>query len=246
MNWVIWDQIETILDRFQIRPLVAIVPENRDPELEFGPAHSGFWDRARSWRDKGWTIAIHGYQHRYVTQKSGLLKLNRRSEFAGLGYSEQEAKLSRSLEIFAQQGLHPGVWIAPSHSFDINTIAALHKLGVCTISDGLSRWPHMGPNGMFWIPQQLWRFRSVPSGIWTVCYHHNGWTANHLDRFRRDIESYRPQITDVTRIHDSFSRRRRGFSDRLCAVVLRSMIINVARLPRREHFEPDAEPSSGR
>lgn len=40
----------------------------------------------RRWQDKGWHIALHGYDHVYISENSGLEPFNNKSEFAGLSY----------------------------------------------------------------------------------------------------------------------------------------------------------------
>ena len=47
--------------------------------------------------------------------------------------------------------------MAPWHSFDATTKAALAELGVRVISDGFSVLPYRDDKGMLWVPQQLWR-----------------------------------------------------------------------------------------
>ena len=88
------------------------------------------------------------------------MRLANKSEFAGLPRQDQETKLRKGLEVFAQQGVRPDAWVAPSHSFDRTTVALLLEMGVKVISDGLWPWPFTEGSGMTWIPQQLWRFRA--------------------------------------------------------------------------------------
>ena len=111
MCWSTWNQIERILIDQDVRPILAVVPDNQDPELDREPADPRFWERVRGWQARGWTIALHGYQHRYVTQSPGLVGLNRYSEFAGLPYAEQHRKLSAGLAIFEREGIQPQLWV---------------------------------------------------------------------------------------------------------------------------------------
>jgi predicted deacetylase len=171
MDWKIWNEVETILVEEGIKPILAVIPDNQDETLHDAEPNRHFWDRVRSWQTRGWTIGLHGYQHRYVTQDPGILGLRHYSEFAGLPLNEQQAKLVKALEIFRREGLRPKVWIAPAHSFDANTLLALASLGIRTISDGFALYPHRDSQGTFWIPQQLGKLRPVPSGVWTLCIH---------------------------------------------------------------------------
>ena len=141
MNWTVWDVIESHLVRRSIRPILAVVPDNRDPKLIVDGARPDFWERVRSWQEAGYAIAAHGYQHRYVNKNAGLMRLNPQSEFAGLPRNAQEAKLRAGLEIFAKYGVRADAWVAPAHSFDRTTVDVLADLGVSVISDGLWPWP---------------------------------------------------------------------------------------------------------
>ena len=93
MNWRAWDDIETILCEQRIKPILAVVPDNRDEALRVSPPNARFWDRVREWQAWGWTIAMHGWQHRFVTKDAGILRVNKRSEFGGLPRDEQRSKL---------------------------------------------------------------------------------------------------------------------------------------------------------
>ena len=61
MDKMKWDRIEEILDKFNIKPLVGIIPANNDSELFINEYDSTFWNKARLWQLKGWSIALHGY-----------------------------------------------------------------------------------------------------------------------------------------------------------------------------------------
>ena len=92
MNWMIWEQIESILEKYKVRPIVAIVPDNQDNHLRITEANSDFWNRVRNWQSQGWTIGLHGWQHCYTTLDAGLVGIKGHSEFAGLPLAIQEKK----------------------------------------------------------------------------------------------------------------------------------------------------------
>ena len=196
MNWASWVQIEAILDRHGVKPLLAVIPDNQDTSLMVDAPNASFWTAVRAWQDKGWAIGLHGYQHRYATNSPGIVGLNKRSEFAGLTFKHQSIKLDSGLAIFAREQVIADAWIAPGHSFDENTIQILNSRGLNVISDGyFSRTVrHMGA---LWIPQQLWRFEKKKAGVWTVCYHHNAWTEADLLKFEQDIIEYSPHIVSM-------------------------------------------------
>ena len=78
-----WDRIECLLDRYNIKPLIGIIPQCEDPAMDNYEVDSEFWKRALGWIDKGWTIAMHGFNHVYGTACGGINPINKRSEFAG-------------------------------------------------------------------------------------------------------------------------------------------------------------------
>jgi len=217
MNWTAWDGIEAHLVRHQVKPIMAVVPDNQDPNLMVAPHRHDFWDQVRKWQAMGWTIALHGYQHVYSNQNPGMLKLTAQSEFAGLPEAEQEDKLRKGLAIFASHGVRVDAWVAPSHSFDRTTVKVLARLGVSVISDGLWTWPFSEEGPTTWIPQQLWSFRSKGRGIWTVCNHHNDWSERKVERFGRMLELYAPRMTDVPTVLQAFAGRKQSWLDRWTA-----------------------------
>ncbi len=217
MNWSMWRQIESELVKLQIRPILAVVPDNRDPVLRVGPAERGFWSLVRDWQRLGWTIALHGYQHRMVTLNSGLLGKNRYSEFAGLPETQQRHKLNQALSIFAEEGIHTEMFVAPAHSFDQATLRAVRAVGLSLISDGYSLYPHLDANGLCWIPQQLTKLTPKHRGVWTVCMHMNSWSQDFCDRFRAAAAAFRPAITDTSSVVARYGGRRIQWIDRVHA-----------------------------
>jgi predicted deacetylase len=230
MNWDVWRQVETILDESGIKPLLAVVPDNRDAQLCAGPEDPRFWIRVREWQSRCWTIAMHGFQHRYVTSSAGIIGRNRYSEFAGLDESVQLSKLRNAAAIFEREQVRTDAWIAPAHSFDQATVRSLRKIGIDCISDGYSLFPYVCREELLWIPQQIARFRSMPFGTWTVCLHINGWKQQDIDRFRRDVTRFRSSITNVGGIRRQYRTRSQSVSDQLffnCFRTIRSLKAGV-------------------
>jgi predicted deacetylase len=224
MDWHIWTEIETIFLKHDVRPILAVVPNNLDPKLVVSPPVPDFWDRVRAWQVRGWTIALHGYQHVYVNKNPGVINVNPQSEFAGVSRKAQEEKLRRGLEIFAAEGVRPDCWVAPAHSFDLTTVDLLAGLGVNVISDGLWRWPYTDERGVTWVPQQLCGpgfkggFGTVPPGVWTVCHHHNGWDEIKLKQFRNDIQQFKSSIIKLDDAVAIGKKRSLTMVDRLQAM----------------------------
>ena len=90
-----WDRLEKLLDEYNIKPIVAVIPENRDEKLKYDNPDKGFWDKVYAWQEKHWTIGLHGFEHRYTTKSGGLVPLNKKSEFAGVSLAKQEVKIKK-------------------------------------------------------------------------------------------------------------------------------------------------------
>jgi predicted deacetylase len=224
MNWRIWDAVEGILCDQGIRPILAVVPDNQDDVLRVSAPDERFWERVREWQGRGWTIAMHGWQHRYVTTEGGILKVNRYGEFAGLSRSEQQHKLSRGREIFEREGITSDVFVAPAHTFDAITLQVLAELGFRYISDGYFQVPVVDQFGITWIPQQLWSYRWRPFGVWTICFHVNSWTHEDIAAFEERTLHYRGAISTFSVAVEQSQVRRRNVFDLAAARVYRSAI----------------------
>lgn len=224
MNWSIWKNIENILIKTNCRPILSVVPDNQDKVLKIDQAEPRFWEHVRRWQSMGWTIGLHGYQHRFVTQDSGLIRANRYSEFAGLPAELQRCKITKGIQIFKSEGIKANIFVAPAHSFDLITIRELRKIGIRCISDGFFLFPHLDSEDMMWIPQQLWRFYRMPIGVWTICFHHNNWKGNDLLGFHRTIVKNKHKIVDVNKVIDTYGNRHVTCLDSMFA---RSFLIAV-------------------
>jgi predicted deacetylase len=221
-NWRVWRQVESIVARHGVKPLVAVVPDNQDPELVAAEADPTFWHRVRQWQSRGWAIGLHGYQHRYVTREAGLIGRNCYSEFAGLSETEQRRKITAGLAILSSHDVRADAWVAPAHSFDAITERVLAEQGIDCISDGYSLRPHLSAEGQLWIPQQIARFRRLPAGVWTVCFHVNRWTTGDLERFDADLKRFVPAITTLAGVRAQYGTRRPSLSDLSMERLIRS------------------------
>ena len=168
-----WTRMEELLDKYNITPLVGIIPHCEDPEMEDYPTDPSFWESAARWMDKGWTMALHGYNHVYATECGGLNPVNSRSEFAGEPLEVQKEKIREGLEILSSHGISPKVFFAPSHTFDENTLTALTECSdIRVISDTVALDAYT-ENGFTFVPQQSGRVRKLPLKTVTFCYHPN-------------------------------------------------------------------------
>jgi peptidoglycan/xylan/chitin deacetylase (PgdA/CDA1 family) len=231
MDWSIWDAMESLLARQEVRPILGVVPDNRDPKLMVAPPAPDFWERVRGWQARGWSIGLHGYQHTYVNAEPGILRLNRQSEFAGLGYDEQYEKLRSGLAIFSREGVRADAWIAPAHSFDWVTVSALNELGIRIISDGFAFSPYRDLQGTTWVPQQFANMRSMPMGVWTFCCHPNHLSPAAFLEFRHSLERLRPGMISLDEAV-RMGNRPRAPMDRLVEA-LRMTVSSLRRIGRK-------------
>ncbi len=187
-----WSRMEAILDQYGIQPMVGIIPHNEDPEQKIDLENANFWENVKEWEKKGWSLAMHGYNHCYSSD-GGLNGLNpvwSRSEFAGMTLEAQREKIRSGVAIMRKNGINPKFFFAPSHTFDENTLIALkEESDIRTISDTIARKPYLERDFVF-IPQQSGHPVRLPlGGYLTICYHPNTMTDQdfeHLDNFLKN------------------------------------------------------------
>ena len=52
MNWQLMDKCESLFDKYEIKPLLGVIPMNQDPELLKYTRNNKFWERVQSWKTK--------------------------------------------------------------------------------------------------------------------------------------------------------------------------------------------------
>lgn len=179
MNWEKFNVLRDVFEKHEIYPLLGIVPNNEDPNLDKESARDDFWQIMRALRSRGWSISQHGYSHVYQTRHAGLLGINNRSEFAGRPYEDQLHDILAGKDILRSHGLESDVWMAPAHSYDKNTLLALKKAGFRHVTDGYSLWPYQ-QKGLGFIPSQTSKPIRLPVGYITVCLHANNMSSEDV------------------------------------------------------------------
>ena len=169
-----WDRMEALLDKYGVKPLVGIIPNCKDPDMDCYAEDPEFWTtRIQNWQSKGWQLAMHGYNHIFRTECGGINPVNKRSEFAGVPYEEQRVMIANGVSILRSHGINPKIFFAPAHTFDENTIKALlEESDIRIISDTPANKPY-SKYGMTFVPQQSGRVRKLPFNVVTFCYHPN-------------------------------------------------------------------------
>lgn len=178
MDWDKFNQIREIFEKYNICPLLGVVPDSKDELLTYNQPQEEFWEIIRSLEKQGWAIAQHGMNHCYTTDDSGVLGINSFSEFAGLSYEEQFAKLQIGKNILEENGIHSNIFMAPGHTYDKNTLKALRDCGFIAVTDGLSWKPYIS-EGLLFVPCRLQTLKKL-KGIDTLCLHSNLMTQGDI------------------------------------------------------------------
>ena len=148
----------------------------------------------------------------------GSAPVNAYSEFVGLGEEEQRRRIAEGVALLAAQGIEPHVWVAPAHGFDAATLRALRaESGIRILSDGFARRAVVR-EGFVWLPQQLWRPRSMGGGLWTICLHPNTLLGPALEKLARFIDGNREGLRAPPGGGARFGELRSGRRDPLAGL----------------------------
>jgi predicted deacetylase len=189
MDWNRFWSLLGLFNRRGIKPLLGIVPDNRDPKLKIQDEHPRFWETMRNlYRDGQVDFAQHGYQH-ILTQRPGAALIGPQygikemSEFAGLSLNDQISRIRLGQAMLNDRGIFTSYFMAPNHSFDHNTLIALRRCGFTAVTDGISLYPFRQHDLVF-IPQQFWRPIWMPCGVITICIHSDTATNEAIKSLR--------------------------------------------------------------
>ena len=203
MDGAKWQRMFDILDRYDVRPMVGIIPHNEDPKQEIDAPYAEFWNKAKQWQQKGYAIALHGYNHCYISDKGleGVNPLWKRSEFGGVSLDVQKQKSRDGFEILSGHGLKPKYFFAPSHTFDENTLKALRE---CTdiriISDTIATRPYREGDFVF-LPQLGGHCTEIKiKGIWTFCLHPSIMTDANFETTERFLKGHKKEFVGFDEI----------------------------------------------
>lgn len=199
-----WDDVERVLDKYEVKPMVGIIPDCKDTKLQINAPDPLFWIKAKKWQDKGWAIALHGYDHCYISDMGmyGLNPLWKRSEFAGVSLDVQKRKIREGLKILNDRSLNTKYFFAPSHTFDTNTLIALkEESDIRIISDTIATKPYKY-DGFAFVPQMggYCSKRFIP-GFWTFCLHPNMMSEGDIVQTEEFIKSHKNQFISFEQLN---------------------------------------------
>ena len=176
-----------------IKPLLGVIPACKDKDLQYGQVQK-FWEMISDFAEKGYPIAMHGYNHVYTTRKRGLVCFRKMSEFSGLSYEQQLKMLQEGKQILESNGIHTQWFMAPGHSYDNNTVRALYKAGFRYISDGKSSRPYY-LHGVKCIPATSTWQSPFCGKIVTLCLHPNTDSERSFNKVKAFLQKNRQRIS---------------------------------------------------
>ena len=62
MDWERFLKFKALLDKYQVKPLIGVVPDNRDDNLKGSRqgAPDDFWAYVKELQSQGWSVAMYG------------------------------------------------------------------------------------------------------------------------------------------------------------------------------------------
>ena len=195
MKWKYIEKCEILFDELNIKPVLGVIPNNRDNELLKYPNKKNFWEIVRNWQSKGWTIAMHGNSHVYdsETNKKDYFNYGGKSEFFGHSLEELMKRIKLGLEKFNSENIKIRTFFAPNHTYDKNTFLALKNFGINEIIDGYGLMPYLDHDIKF-IPQLFYKNVMLPFGIQSTQIHLNYWDEKDFELFKKFIIKYKKKI----------------------------------------------------
>ena len=195
MNWDLMEKSELLFEKYGIKPVLGVIPENKDNELLTYPKKNNFWDRVRAWKDKSWEIAMHGHTHVYdkTCHNDDYFNYGGGSEFFGHSLEVQMLKIKNGLKKFDSEKIKIRTFFAPNHTYDKNTFIALKNCGINEIIDGYGLMPYIEYDIKF-IPQLFYNIFALPFGIQSTQIHLNYWKQKDFVNFEKFIQKNAKKI----------------------------------------------------
>lgn len=224
MAWSRFIPLKQKLEKLGIVSVLGVIPNCLDKSLMVEKRNPNFFDLIRKWKNYGDTIAQHGTHHTYSTSSAGILEINNRSEFAGLPFNEQLNLIDKGKKILEDEECWQPFFMAPSHSFDENTLAALSSLGFQSITDGYGIFPYR-INDITLVPQLFSKpVRFIP-GIQTLCIHINSMSQKQIAVLESFVKNNKNKFLNYIDVSSSW----RDFDE---AIVFRYATKFMAKLLR--------------
>jgi predicted deacetylase len=235
MDWELMKKLELLFDQFSIKPVLGVIPNNKDGEFLSFSRNDNFWEQVRKWQDKGWVIVQHGYTHIYdklCRKKSDYFNYGGGSEFFGHSLDIQETRIRKGLEKFKKEKINIRAFFAPNQTYDQNTFIALKNNGITEIIDGYGLMPYTENNIKF-IPQLFEKVVLLPFGIQSTKLHPHTWKEIDYLNFVKFIEKNSKKVI-------TYDQALAKVNDDLFYKLLRFLTTKVLKL-KRLRLKKDSE-----
>ena len=188
MNWDLMKKSELLFEKYGIKPVLGVIPNNKDNELLSYPKKNDFWQQIRIWKDKGWEIAMHGSTHVYdkISKKDDYFGHGGKSEFCGHPLEIQMSRIKDGLKKFDDEKINIRSFYAPNHTYDENTFTSLKNFEINEVIDGYGLMPYI-ENDIKFIPQLFYTIFMLPFGIQATQIHLNYWNQKDFDIFEKFV-----------------------------------------------------------
>lgn len=212
-----WHKMHDLLFKYNIKPLVAIIPKCEDKALLKYPYDSEYESTIKNWISDGWTPCLHGYNHVFQTSESGINPVNNFSEFAGVSLDLQKEKIRAGYELLKNKDINPEVFVAPAHTFDLNTLEAIKSESkIRIISDTVANDIYKDGD-FYFIPQQSGMVRNLRFKIVTFCYHPNTMSQNNFIDLEEFIIKHKDNFVSFNDLN--FRNRKKSVYDRILSFI---------------------------
>lgn len=198
MSWSKFLPLKSQIEDLGIKSILGVVPECKDTNLLVEDNRSDFFELIRAYKNYGDSIFQHGTYHIYKNNNAGILGINSKSEFSGLSLDDQTHLIKYGKDILLEQNLWEPNFMAPAHSFDINTLIALKRLGFNKITDGYGFFPY-GLEEIILIPQLVSRILPLPFGIQTICVHINTMEDIAIKKLIESIKKNKDRFININK-----------------------------------------------
>lgn len=213
MDWKKFLAFKELLDNHQIKPLIGVVPENKDGHLCCDESRKDFWHYIKELQNQGWVIAMHGYQHIYDSSQGGMFPLNHFSEFAGHSLQTQGERIEAGKKIFTDKGLETDIFMPPAHAYDEHTLEALKAKGFTRVTDGFGNRPYRWKGIIFYpISFRLAGSLKQEQGYTTMVVHTN--TIDDMEYYKDLFQSHRDKFIDYSEYLCVKPKEQTGFGRR--------------------------------
>lgn len=210
-----WTRVLNILKKFSVNALIGVIPNCQSKEfLGVFEKDNSFWEKLNLLQAEGMLIALHGFNHIYVTNSGGINPIHSRSEFAGLSLEEQKNKIRKGYNIFQKHKITPFAFFAPAHTFDENTLQALKdETPIRVISDTVANDIYFD-NDFYFLPVQSGRCRPLPFKFITIALHPNEMNEKDFTALENFLNANQK---DFLKINEplKLKKRKKSFYDTL-------------------------------